>query len=435
MRRATQLFVLLAVALAPSRAARAYRTAADLPELAGTERVRWVNEGVSVSLYGLPPAGLQRIDVEAALRACADRWSAVACSALDISYSGATSVPPAAGDGQAAIVWLREGWSVMGFAADAAATTDVLYQRDADGAWRIVDADMYLNDVDFSWSTAGAGDGSRDVQAVTTHELGHVAGLLHPCERGGADGAPPCSADLAFADTTMYPDYLGVSQRALSTDDEAGTCFLYPSGGCAVTGCPSGMDCTADGCVPGCMGVMCGPDEWCGPTGCARRVCSTTRCDPGCTTGTCGPPRLVGDPCEASGQCSTGHCSDLGWCAFRCTQDAGCPAGFTCEVAGVWRECQSGAGVFGDACRFASECVSRLCLSGAETQPICTRGCDETDTCPADFACGLVEDRMVCRPAAGDGCAVAIGARSAPPWWLGFGCVALTWARRRKWRS
>ncbi len=85
-----------------------------------------------------------------------------------------------------------------------------------------------------------------DLRNTVTHEAGHFIGLAHPCELVAGAGVPTCGSPLPawetvpYAERTMYPSTsLGeTSKRALSPDDVAGVCAIYPrQGGC---GCGSG---------------------------------------------------------------------------------------------------------------------------------------------------------------------------------------------------
>ena len=59
----------------------AYRTAGDLPEFSGTERVRWSTPAISYERYGEPPPGLTTEIVRDTLIQAFGAWSAPACSA------------------------------------------------------------------------------------------------------------------------------------------------------------------------------------------------------------------------------------------------------------------------------------------------------------------------------------------------------------------
>jgi hypothetical protein len=221
-------------------------------------------------------------------------WTSPTCVRLDARGGGLTAGPGVTGDGALTIEWVERGWSARGYPASRAATTEVLYARDEAGVWRIADADVFLNAVDYEWSGPTA---KHDLTAVVTHEVGHALGLLHACELEG-DG-PACTD--AMRDLTMYPAYLGADQRTLAADDIAGICFLYGPGPCegeACGGgafgdaCDTGDDCTSrlclvDGQAPFCTeacatgGVACDERWTCRPVD-GRRVCAPPAPASGC---------------------------------------------------------------------------------------------------------------------------------------------------------
>jgi hypothetical protein len=216
-----------------------------------------------------------------------------------LAFDGANTAPAAPGDGENGIQWVGSGWVDRGFDPTAPGLTDIEYAKGADGAWTIVEADIYLNADTQRWVASGPSqEGRVDLDSVLTHETGHALGLLHPCEPHGADGAPDCSIDWSFATTTMFPFYKA-SQSTLSPDDVAGVCFLYPSA-----------------------------------------ACERDAGGPGCSAGSDG--RLpVGAPCASADQCLGGHCLAGAAETPICTQACGgpeaeCPSSWTCQpVDGV----------------------------------------------------------------------------------------------------
>jgi len=108
-----------------------------------------------------------------------------------------------------------------------------------DGA--ILDADIELNAVNYSFGAAGSGV-QADLENILTHELGHFLGLDHTCWAGlppaplDGDGlpVPSCAPGGSLApevlDATMYPfsDPGETKKRSLEADDIEGFCARYP---------------------------------------------------------------------------------------------------------------------------------------------------------------------------------------------------------------
>ena len=78
----------------------------------------------------------------------------------------------------------------------------------------LLDVDIIMNGVDFNWNVDGS---DYDIQAVATHEIGHMIGL----------------GDLIFCPfppqylPTMCKPYFGIEQRTIELDDDMGIAFLY----------------------------------------------------------------------------------------------------------------------------------------------------------------------------------------------------------------
>lgn len=365
-------------ALVSASPAQAYRTAG---ETLGDPRARW-HDPIVVHLASgtVAASGLDRYGLQRALVGAAATWNGVICANVQVMVGDAESGAPGPGDGVNSVAFVSSGWAAFG-PPSAAATTDVRYLTSSDGV-RLVEADIYLNAEHFRWSFGDRGVEGRDVQAVVSHEIGHVLGLEHPCEQMGAFGVRHCDAsDQASA---LYPDYLGESQRALGDDDVAGLCFLYPAaeGYCATSAdCGAGLSCSAGRCT-------------------SRGACPSGECTEGAE---------AGDLCATRRDCHHEHvCSDEGTCAPSCAR-AACPAGWHCEAD----LCVPDAAPYAGPCRFGRDCASGLCLT-VDGVGRCSRPC--RTGCPAPDLCAEVEGRGLCvPPAPSGGCAAAPGpARRTP---------------------
>lgn len=186
--------------------------------------LRWAGTRVSwaVSDRGVP--GVSASDVQAAVARAFATWEAVPSAAIGFQYVGPTSARPLQDDTVSVVGFLDEPEQerVLG------ATSIVIDTQTG----TIVEADIFLNAA-FPWSTSPNGSaGAFDVQAVATHEIGHLLGLGHSAlgetvVRG--DGR----RDVLASASVMFPIALGrglTLDRVLQPDDVAGISVLYPEG-------------------------------------------------------------------------------------------------------------------------------------------------------------------------------------------------------------
>ncbi len=376
MKSAAASLALVAAAFAiPSGSptvAHAYRTYADDPEVVTSARQR--EDRLSWDLSTLADDSAADA-VEAATREALATWAAPECTNLRSEFTGRAEAPAAAGDGRNTVEIVRSGWLARGFPEGRGATTDVQI-RTADGVPRqaeITEADVYINFESFGFGVAGATASDLDLQGVLTHEVGHVLGLLHPCEEEPTELEMGCDVSPDSIQSVMYPTYLGSSQRELDVDDINAVCFLYPT-----TGCPP----------------TCGLGRECRETACA--MCATSDCSV--------PPA----------SCVDGSCS-IGVCARHVDEAGMCVA----------------VGNAGAPCARSSDCASALCLTRVGTSPIegyCTTACAEDADCGGMQRCG---EEHACEPVPASGCTAASRSTRTPTGFFGALAVLLVGRRRR----
>jgi hypothetical protein len=197
----------------------------------------WAERHAAFSLAPQMPSGLSAGDVEGALRAALSSWSAPGCAALSLEFAGVSSGPRTVGnDGNNLVLWRTRScagaapaddpcqktgtcgnaWDCWEHGDDALALTTTTFDNRT-GA--LLDADIELNAAPHADGTAAYGFtvdpafASRDVQTTLLHELGHAIGFDHS----------------TIEASVMYPaDSDGEIKRALSADDQAGVCAVYP---------------------------------------------------------------------------------------------------------------------------------------------------------------------------------------------------------------
>jgi hypothetical protein len=140
------------------------------------------------------------------------------------------------------------------YSASAAGITTVFFVQDGtDNAGTILDADIELNDLNFTFAILPTtamprpGTALADLENTLTHELGHLQGLDHTCKDSATpaqekdeNGNTPVACDMVFLlpiadqqkikNATMYnfaqPNE--TSKRMPEADDTAGVADAYP---------------------------------------------------------------------------------------------------------------------------------------------------------------------------------------------------------------
>lgn len=227
--------------------------------------IAWKNPCFPVHVYlGDPPPVAAKDVLATASAAAVAVWSYPSVSCSDLRLTVVIEDQPTADvgyDRRNVVTFRRDAWCRQPgrlddagveqpdcYPSTALAVTSV-FKNAKTG--EILDADMELNAVDYSWGDRvaladAASPDTMDFLYAVTHEMGHVIGLDHPCyapsDRQGRmldnTGAPevdcygnPALPD-AIAKSIMYPSVdltsAKTTQRTLGDDDVQGVCEIYP---------------------------------------------------------------------------------------------------------------------------------------------------------------------------------------------------------------
>jgi predicted Zn-dependent protease len=187
-----------------------------------TVRIKWPSATIKIALsssLNSPPQNIKAgSDVVGAARRALARWSEAAnLQFIETSASSLSISPSGRGDGISLITVADTVENRAVFDADERTGRTRVFYDTASGS--ITEADVVINPA-AKFSTDGT-EGTFDLEATFTHEIGHVLGLEHSGEVGAAMHPQQGTNGLY--------EQAAVSPRTLSDDDRAGARALYGS--------------------------------------------------------------------------------------------------------------------------------------------------------------------------------------------------------------
>ena len=191
---------------------------------------RWPASAIPVPVSYNPSSAGSQPSAEPWIKAAIGQWSSIT-TAFRFTYAGTTTAGLGACDGDGT----PDGINTIGFAHDMTrgvlGLTCTLYTK----SWTLMEFDMQLN-ANTNWGTATPIGGSQyDLPSTILHEMGHAAGLGHPCDLGRTG---QCTAAERAA--VMFPAISrGQMKRTLQPDDIAGLRAQYPGGTAPPTPAPT----------------------------------------------------------------------------------------------------------------------------------------------------------------------------------------------------
>jgi hypothetical protein len=181
--------------------------------------LKWKDGSVEllVDKSGSITLGISGADTQQAVESVLSTWMSADCpGGGHPSFTGNTELKSGlkaeytdSGPNQNVVVYEDAAWP---YETGAVAKTLLVFDLDSGD---MEDADVAFNSADFPLAIDPPSTGQIDLEAVLTHEIGHVLGLAH--------------SDVPGA--TMQPETQGFATAALKTlepDDMAGICAIYP---------------------------------------------------------------------------------------------------------------------------------------------------------------------------------------------------------------
>lgn len=358
------------------------------------------------------PAGIALSEVEKATNAAFQMWEDASCSYADFQYMGRSNTNPLIDPNDVgktkdafnvSTVWVTSKADkyyglVLESGLSSSGTLALTY------AGYLYQCDIFLNAVDFKWTTLANTDPSQgflDLQTVLAHEVGHCLGI--------ADQIDPITG-------VMNPNFpVGGSRRALTPEDTNLICAYYPENGAVGSPCSASDPCTNGlTCIPfknesgttlyqycskSCTGLTNG--ECLSPYLCrdstaiqgATKACLAvpgefiTQVGKACGDDPeCGGPRSV---CQTPFNLPSGNAAWVGgYCQEDCNANAAasaCPAGALCTALGDQHRCLKRCNLGSNDCRPGYTCSplpeGNACVPSCYQDVDCNNPNESTYTC------------------------------------------------------
>lgn len=186
---------------------------------------KWLPSSMPIPVSYNPSLESPRPSLVGPIRNAIDQWSSVTPETFRFVYAGTTSAQTGACDGSG----ISDGINTIAYVSTlpqgTLGQTCTLTEVDNNtGQGTIFEFDTELN-----WSIAWGGlitaPDQYDIYSTVLHEMGHAAGLAHPCIPGVTTCTPSDQAAVMYASLRA-----GVEKRALTADDMAGLRADYPGG-------------------------------------------------------------------------------------------------------------------------------------------------------------------------------------------------------------
>jgi hypothetical protein len=200
--------------LAPPEASAAFQLNPNL----------WASSAMPVRVHFNPAGAPESLPVEELITSAIAQWTDVETSSFVYEYAGTTEADAGTCDFASRRL---DGKNTIAFSTSLSTgilgVTCTVWRGGANG--NLVEFDIRMN-ANMNWGRSGSlGPGQFDLASTILHELGHGAGLGHPCER-------TATCTEAEQQAVMYPRLRAREERnVLMPDDIAGISAAYPETG------------------------------------------------------------------------------------------------------------------------------------------------------------------------------------------------------------